>query len=162
MKIIDIETVGLDPISNQIICIAEGNLENNTINCFYGKDEKKILIDFWNSIQDYEKLVGFNSDGFDIPFIIMRSLIHNIKIKKYKSVDLRKVVNSFFTAYDKYTKGTLSDWAEVLEMNVSTFPGSKMMNLYMEDNWSEILKHNREDVEITKKLYERCVNCELL
>lgn len=162
MKFVDIETLGLEPITHQIICVGLGNLENGTIQCFYGKDEEKLLTEFWDKVEDYEELVGFNSDGFDIPFLITRSLINNVKIKKTKSIDLRKVVSSFFTSYDKYAKGSLSDWAEVLEVEQHTISGKKMLQLFIDEKWPDVLKHNREDIELTKKLYERCKNCGLI
>jgi uncharacterized protein YprB with RNaseH-like and TPR domain len=158
--IMDIETNGLNPIKNRIISISLLEISNSIPTTFYGEDEKRTLEQFWNCIRDCEGVITFNGDSFDLPFIIARSLIHQVKIRKdLKNLDLRKIVNSFWYSYEKHSNGTLRDWASILGFIVETEDGEKMIELYNKKNWKEIVFHNSEDVKITKLLHQRCLEC---
>ncbi|MEO5358885.1 MAG: ribonuclease H-like domain-containing protein [Nitrospirota bacterium] len=41
--------------------------------------EKEIIEGFWDVIRKYDKFVTFNGRGFDCPFIMIRSAVHNVK-----------------------------------------------------------------------------------
>jgi uncharacterized protein YprB with RNaseH-like and TPR domain len=163
MKIImDIETTGLNPMEDRVLCISYKSIGNETIT-IYSEDEKEILEQFWYSFNEDLEIIGFNSDSFDLPFIIKRSLINNIKVKKIcKTIDLRKVVNSFFYSYNKLEKGSLREWALILGINPETHNGSMMNEHFLKKEWDKITQHCKEDIIITEKLYERCLNCNLL
>ena len=109
----------LSPITGRIVAIGARALKDNVI--FIDKDEKKILTDFWDYINrvsnetTYPKFVGFNFN-FDIHFLIVRSLHHNIKVNKIlktRCIDLRGVL----TNYNFYIKGKLSDYASLIGLN---------------------------------------------
>lgn len=158
--IIDIETMGLAPTEDRILSIGILNIEHEEPVIFYGEDESLVLKQFWNAVKNADELITFNGDVFDIPFLIKRSLIHNVKISQIKkSIDLRKVCNSFFYSYDKYTKGSLRFWGEVLGFEIKTEDGSNMKDFYEKKDWTKIKEHNIEDLKMTKALYERCKNC---
>lgn len=166
---VDVETVGLEAINCRILCIVtriigEDNSEQERV--FQGEDEKALLEAFWEMIDPMtDILIGFNSDSFDIPFIIKRCLIARVKIKrlaKNNIIDLRKMVNSFFINYSKYEKGTLSEWAAHLGIPVETFDGSHMKELYEKGDWNAIVSHCCEDIKITKALFDRCREIDLL
>lgn len=157
--LIDIETTGLNPLEDRILCISL--IKENIVISFIGEDEKKILTDFWETFDG--EFVGYNSDTFDIPFIIKRSLINNIKTKIIvESIDIRKVVNCFKYSYNKYEKGKLSDWAKILEIEIKTDNGEKMAEFYRDKRWIDIKAHCEEDIYILKKLVERCEECGVL
>ena len=159
--ILDIETSGLNAMENVISCICIKNKE--VITSFCGEDEKKILRNFWNAIPDSEELVGFNISGFDIPFIIRRSLINGIKIKKIgKITDLRLFVNGFFYSYNKYEKGTLDDWCSVLNCPPKVENGLKMVEYYNSKEFDKIQEHCVYDIEVTEKLYNKCLECNII
>jgi len=162
MKTLDIETIGLNPMEDRIICISISNIDSEAIKTIYGEDESVTLETFWNWIDNNEQVLTYNGDSFDIPFIITRSLINKVKIKKLKNTDLRKVVTSFFTSYNKYAKGKLSDWATILNIEIKTEDGEKMKEFFENKEWSKIKEHCEEDIIITKALYKRCKECELI
>lgn len=162
--IIDIETLGLQPWHGRIVCIVIKDIKTAESKIFAGKDEKVLLEGFWNEIGDSGAIFyGYNSDEFDLPFILKRSLIQNVKMKKILgSGDLRKIVNGFWFSYRKDIKGTLRDWARVLHMPVKTESGGEVFKLYKAGDFESIINHCLEDVEVTYKLYLRCKDSNLL
>jgi len=159
--IFDLETTGLDPLDSRIVCVSINEIGTNEIRTFIDIDEKKVLTDFWETVGKNSKLIGFNSEGFDIPFLIKRSLINKIKINSFKSEDIRKTVNGFWYSYNSRSKGTLGDWAKILGMAVETDAGSAVPLLFAENKFDEIKMHCEEDIKITKKLYELCEFCNI-
>jgi uncharacterized protein YprB with RNaseH-like and TPR domain len=163
--ITDLETTSLDPSENgRVTCISTYNFDDDKIISFWGQDEIKVLSDFWNYIENLKcpTLVTFNGSSFDIPYLIHRSIVRSQKISKYNHIDLRHVVNSFFTSYDKRAKGTLGYWAAVLGIQQKTPGGAQMIALFLEKKYDEIEKHCSEDVCVTKALFERLKLCGLI
>lgn len=158
--VLDIETTGLNSLTDKIICIV--TYKGGVYTTYFEDDEKHMLEDFWFEY-DGETVVGYNSDSFDIPFLYKRSIINNVKIKKIpKFIDLRKIVNSFYISYQKHEPGKLSDWAEVLGIPVKTEDGEKMIECNEKGDTRKIIEHCKEDTKITKALFERCVSCGLI
>lgn len=160
--IYDCETTGLEPFEHRILCISVMNLKTNEVKTFVGEDEQQLLKDFWQYVINVNHLIGFNSDSFDYPFIIQRCLFYGIKCLKPLSIDLRKESTAFWSSYNKYAKGKLSQWAEKFGLPVDTEDGSKMPGLYAQGKWDEIKSHCEEDIKITYQLYLRCKNCGVL
>ena len=163
--IIDAETTSLEPSENgRVTCISTYNIDNDKIISFANLDEDIVIKEFWDYITSLKipTLVTFNGASFDIPYIVHRSIVRNIKIPKYKSLDLRLMVNSFFLAYDRQKKGNLRYWASVLGIETKTPPGSHMIKLFLENKIDEIRCHCEEDILITKALFDRCKEVGLL
>ena len=162
--IFDIETTGFDPMEKRITCISLINIEHDKPVSFYGEDESLILKQFWNVIKDGAKTISFNGDSFDIPFLIKRSLINNVPVTNLfkKHIDLRKVANSFYFTYKEHEKGKLTDWGKILGIDVITEDGAEMINHYEKKDWKTIKAHCEEDVMLTKALFTRCKECELI
>lgn len=163
--IFDIETTGLlDNLFERIICISTYNTSTNETKSFYGPDEKQILEEFFaylSSLKD-PVLVGYNSESFDLPFVVRRAVVSKKRIPKFGSVDLRKVVNGFFYSYNRMEKGKLRDWAQALDIPITTDGGSEMFKLYAEGRFEEVKNHCLEDIEVTKKLFEHAEFCGLI
>ncbi len=152
--IFDLSTEGLEPVKHRIVGITTKTALEERI--FTSRDEKKLLEDFWIYMKEknFEKIVGFNSDNFDIPMLIIRSIKHNIKTIniKGKSLDLRKVLFG-----EQHKKGTLQDFQNLLGITFVENGYSKMhMSLLWEVNTLKNLEENLlQDVRITWKLYLR-------
>lgn len=157
--IFDCETTGLDPMDSRVVCISINEIGTEQIKTFIDINEKKVLEDFWAEVGNDSELIGFNSDGFDIPFIVKRCLINKVRMNSFKNTDLRKSVNGFWYSYNGRSKGTLSDWAKILGMKIETDAGSAVPLLFVEGKYDEIKMHCEEDIKITKKLYELCEFC---
>jgi len=158
----DIETTGLNVFENRIIAICIQRPDSDVPVTFYGEDERKIINQFWEAAED-SILFGFNSASFDIPFIIRRSIILGVRLKTFKQhFDLRKIANCFSYSNDKYCKGKLSDWALVLGYIPKTHNGENMVEFYNNKKWKEIKNHVEEDVFITKLLFNRLKDVDLI
>ena len=69
-----------DPFLGRIVCIGIYLAHKDEKIALIDSSEKVILQKFWKILSTYSGLfVGFNTVRFDIPFILKRSLIHNIK-----------------------------------------------------------------------------------
>lgn len=162
--IFDIETTGLfDSLYERILCVCAHNTTTGETKCFIDEDETKIIDEFFSYLSSLKDptLFGFNSESFDIPFMVRRAVVYKKRVPKFRSVDLRKKVNGFFFSYNNQMKGSLRDWAEVFNMPVSTNPGSEMFKLYKEKRFGEIKEHCLEDIKVTTKLYEHVKFCGL-
>jgi hypothetical protein len=134
------------------------------------QDEKKSLLAFLDFMKDFDcdidELVGHNLIGFDLPFIFQRCLVHCISAKPL--VDLGEYrVRGVFDTMHRWWLGakrnvSLDDvaWALGIESSkTATAEGSKVFELYEAGKLAEIREYNLNDVRVTRKVYERMVEC---
>ena len=155
----------LNPIDSKIVAL--GIKVNNEDKVFMG-EEKLILSKFWDEFKKIklEKpgvvLVGFGITNFDLPFIVAKSFIHNIKIVPFslKSVlDLREKINAY--RYGK-TRGKLEEYGKLLGLEISSIDGSKIAELIRDNKLEDIKNYLIKDLEITEKLFERAKETEII
>lgn len=107
-------------------------------------DERNIL-DFQKMIDTAGTLIGFNSNGFDVP--ILKS--YNFKLDKIYSLDLMEDVKNgagFRVSLDNIANATLG-------LN-KTADGLQALKWYKEGNIAAIKKYCVSDVQITRDVYE--------
>ena len=164
--IFDIETTGLNPLIDRIICIALKSNGKELI--IIDSNEKVILEKFWNYVREIKikdlgfRLIGFNCWSFDLPFLIIRSFKHGVNVvdTSGKVIDLR-----YLLSYgNKYQNGKLSDYAELigLEQKYNGYDGSDMKRLFEEDKFAEIEKYALSDIKITFGIYKRALEIGLI
>lgn len=97
--IFDIETTGLSPNFHNVVLIGILYIKNKKIVieqffCNNRKEEVKLLTAFKEKIQEFDLLIDYNGNAFDIPFLNKRFLLNNIDffIENYKSMDLLKLI----------------------------------------------------------------------
>lgn len=156
----DIETTGFSRKYNQIILIGmlySNNSKTEIVQLFSSseKDEKELLCKFKDLISDFEFIVTFNGDAFDIPFINSRFSHHNIdyQIDKDKSIDILKVIrkNKNILDLEKYNLKSIERFLGIeREDKIS---GKESIEMYFEytktknnDTKDIILMHNYEDI----------------
>ena len=152
--VFDLATEGLEPVKHRIVGITTKTMLEEKI--FTNRDEKKILEEFWEYVnkKKFDKIIGFNSDNFDVPMLIVRSIKHNLHITNIedKFIDLRRVI--FGT---EHKKGTLQDFQNLLGIEILENGYKKMhMSLLWEAaHLSNLEEYLLQDVKITWKLYLR-------
>ncbi|SDZ07083.1 hypothetical protein SAMN05660462_01752 [Proteiniborus ethanoligenes] len=157
---LDIETTGFSRISNYIILIGALyiNGENLEIVQFFaeGDNEEKNLLDSFKSfISDFDIIITFNGDSFDIPFINSRLNHHGIKynIKNDKGIDILKIVRrkKDLLGLQKYNLKSIERFLGIERED--TISGKESVEMYYEYIKTKdvrkkdiILRHNYEDI----------------
>lgn len=159
-KKISKEARSLNPLYAKIITIGMKTL--NDLKIFSG-EEKEILEQFWNSI--YKSLntvlVTFNGYKFDVPFIILRSIINNVKVPFSINLNKWNMEKSnhfdlmlFFSQYENFINPNLRILGKMHGIDSDDkLLGSDIERLYKEGKIEEIKKHCQSDVEVLEKLF---------
>ncbi|HLP79107.1 MAG TPA: hypothetical protein VK158_00570 [Acidobacteriota bacterium] len=166
---IDIQTVGADlsvdsdslsPITGRIIGI--GVHDGVATHILVDEDEKALLTQFWKLLSAPSfRLIGFNIKKFDIHFLLVRSLVHEVQTVPLSTkhvLDLREHL-TFFQSYMK--KGTLVDYASIVGLTISH--SYEVIPTYWSQKRFDLLKHMLlENVMATYALFERCKKLRIL
>ncbi len=153
----------LSPITGRIIAI--GWMSGAQQHIFFDVDEKLILERFWHSVYEatqesksFARFIGFNIKRFDLHFLLVRSLHHNVKIHHFNpkvAIDLREALTVGQT-YMK--KGTLQDYANLIgiEGKYNNLSAKDIPQLWKERKYEDIVNYIKRDIEITQALFFRC------
>jgi uncharacterized protein YprB with RNaseH-like and TPR domain len=148
------------PLKEQIICLSCYSIQDKEQRTFISEIESDILQNFWDYVNFHQidTLIGFNNSTYDDQFLIVRSFVNSIKIKKFESLDLRTILSGT----NIYAKGKLSEYGKALGVENKTENGSKMREYFEKKDFDTIKAHNEEDVIITLKIYQQCQECGLI
>lgn len=144
-----------------------GEFSENGIT-FKQMPEKEMLEKFWQGVKEYDEFIGFNSRGFDVPFLMIRSAIHGVKPTRNlmegrylyqqrdgRHIDLQDQL-SFYGAVRK--KGSLHLWSRAFGIKspkAGGITGDDVAKLFKEKKFLEIAQYNVGDLRATKELYEK-------
>src|SRR6266536_4744191 len=133
--------------------------------------EHETLKGFLKLLQDFDceidEIVGHNILGFDLPFIFQRCLINSISVRPFVNLGEYNIRGVFDTMRqwwlgDRRSRVSLDDlaWALGIESSkTATAEGSKVFDLYQKGRLAEIREYNLNDVRVTRKVYERMIQC---
>lgn len=156
----DIETTGFSPSSSSIYLI--GCLRKMGDKLFVDQyfaeskdDEKEILIQFIELLNQYKTIISFNGIGFDIPFIKAKCDKYCIeeRLKEFEYIDIFKLISSikFLLKLPNYKQKTLESFLDVHRDD--KFSGGELINVYDEyvntgakEAEELLLLHNFDDV----------------
>jgi uncharacterized protein YprB with RNaseH-like and TPR domain len=140
--------------------------QNNYI--YKPKTEKEMLVSFWQGAKKYQEFVSFNGRSFDVPFLILRSAVHQIKptidlmSNRYlryeyagvKHIDLLDQL-SFYGAVRR--KGNLHLYCQALGIKspkTEGITGDDVGRLFKEKRYKDIAQYNGWDLKATFELYK--------
>lgn len=157
----------LNPRLGRIVCVAAMVETPLSYTVYAEENEADVVRALWDHIAEQNgEIITFNGLGFDVPFLLTRSLILGVKPtvplstirswgKRYSygpHYDLRAILGGF----DSRASGTLTDWARALGIECSdTTKGSDVYAMYQAKDFDGIAAHAKSDVEITRALYDR-------
>jgi len=130
--------------------------------------EKEMLKGFWQGAERYDEFISFNGRGFDVPFMMIRSAIHEVRPTKnligarylYQHphgathVDLQDQL----TFYGAMRRQGMSLHMFTKAFNIqspkeSGVMGDDVTRLFKEGKYIDIAKYNARDLWATKELY---------
>ena len=165
---LDIETTGLNPYHNRITCIGFA-FENNKPIGIVAENERDILEKFNELTENLRisKIMTWNGENFDIPFLKVRSKKHGMyfNCSKEVSVDVRKlfpgfpfpyVEQGFFTKITKIKnrEPSLGEAAEFFGIPGKIGDGKKAIKLFYKHNWYDLVNYCKRDVTILRRIYK--------
>ena len=157
---IDIETTGLSPVSAEVFMIGTASFREDRlyIRQFFADDnseEKDILTAFSEYLKDFDTMITFNGNRFDIPFLEKRSFAYGIDLAfaEKHGIDLYKRIQPYkkLLALPDMKQKTLEKFLGIKRTDKKS--GKELIALYgnyiAERNkvcLDLLLRHNHDDV----------------
>ncbi len=125
--------------------------------------EKEMLTKFWDLARGVWRYVGHNVWGFDMPFVVQRSIINNVRplginFRRYMKEPLYDTMLEWtFWNFDREKMPKLDTLAKVLGLPSSKddMDGSMVWQYYQDGRLEDICKYCMKDVELTRQVYYR-------
>lgn len=162
-----IKDMGMDPLTNLICCAGwydnSGESGSISIEEETHKAEKKLLIDFWEILSNYDHFITFNGRSFDLRCMLLHGVTHGIrpsididngKYNRGNHTDLREIL----AGPGDFAKGKLDFFCHKFldDHKTEGIDGSKVQSFFDLGLYDDIAKYCVKDAELTYKLYEKC------
>lgn len=179
------ESLGFSPLTGGIVAIGLYDVERKQGAVYYTgvrgekdftegdyvfkeRTEKEMLEDFWEGAKSYDTFVTFNGRGFDVPFLLHRSVVHEVaptcalmegrylyQQKEVRHVDLQDQL-TFYGAMPRKPSLHLFCRAYGIESpKVAGVSGDDVAKLFLQKKFRDIALYNARDVIATTHLYEK-------
>ncbi|WP_299032644.1 ribonuclease H-like domain-containing protein [uncultured Anaerococcus sp.] len=159
--VLDIETTGLDFKTDKLVLLGLVKKENNKSYIFQyfaenDNEEIRLLKIFLREIKG-KRLITFNGDTFDIPFLNSRLIAHQLMpVFIEESLDIYKIIkkNSKFFSYESMKLVNIEKLIGINRDDPSRYKViSKLTDdIITRDRPQPILKHNENDLIATEAL----------
>jgi len=176
--------LGFSPLTGSIVAIGLYDLERRQGAVYYAgagtevderdgeyvlkqRSEQQMLQEFWEGARSYDTFVTFNGRCFDVPFLVHRSAIHNLRAtknlmqgrypsqqKSVRHVDLQDEL-TFYGAMQR--KGNLHLFCRAYGIESpkrADLGGDDVATLFLQKKFREIARYNARDVVATTELYK--------
>ena len=144
----------------------ESNVSEEWVNeekniSYKGLSEKEMIQSFWRIVDFTDQVITFNGRNFDIPFLMMRSAMleirptKNLMGKRFDSSNHNDLLEQF-TFYGVTRKFNLDFYCHafgVASPKAKGVSGMEVKNLYEAGRIKDIAVYCAEDVNATSKLY---------
>ena len=152
------EQAALDPLTGRVVAV--GLLANAEFRVIGHDDEAQTLREFWDATRGEmgrtNRMVGFNSNSFDLPFLIRRSWKHRVPVPfgirrgRYwgdEMIDLRDA----WQLGDRQARGSLDVVAKHLGVGAKSGSGADFAKLWQCDR-AKAVDYLRNDLELTARV----------
>ena len=162
-----LEKAALDPLTGRVLAVgllpmAERGTGNAEFRIIDEEDESKMLREFWEVCRGemgrINRMIGFNTHLFDLPFLIRRSWKHRVPVPfgirrgRYwgdEMIDLRDA----WQLGDRQSRGSLDAIAKHLGIGGKNGNGADFSMLWQSDR-AKAVEYLRNDLELTAKMAE--------
>lgn len=157
--IIDIETTGLEPDENRVICIAIRDIERGRTYCYHDEDEAAMLEEFFLFIErrQPDRWIAYNTP-FDRRFLFVRAAKHSINARGFFSItyeDLMPILTNGGYCYSSNNTKGLDQWAEFFLGEGKIMENGSVPEKYEQGKVQEIKDYCRDDVRITAEIWSK-------
>lgn len=132
------------------------------------RNEKALLESFWEDARRYDTFVTFNGRGFDVPFILIRSMVHGVmptrdlmsgrylyQQRDAKHVDLQDQLSFYGAVYRRQSLHMYCRAFGIESPKVSGVKGDDVTALFKEGRYEDIARYNARDIIATYELYKK-------
>ena len=162
-----LEKAALDPLTGRVVAIGLLYPDSGEFVVIGHDDEAATLREFWETTKGemgrINEMVGFNSNAFDLPFLIRRSWRHRVPVPfgirrgRYWSdemVDLRDA----WQLGDRQARGSLDTIAKHLGVGAKNGNGADFAALWQSDR-EKATEYLRNDLQLTARVAEALGCC---
>ena len=160
-----IADMGLDPMMNMICCAgwcSERGSGCLSIETDTHEAEKKLLIDFWDLLSEYDYFITFNGRSFDLRCMLLHGITHGIRpsvnidkgrYNKGNHSDLRLIL----AGDNQFAKGKLDFFAQKYlgDQKTKGIDGEMVQSYFDMGLYEDIAEYCRKDAELTYQLYQK-------
>jgi DNA polymerase elongation subunit (family B) len=175
------EALGLSAGTGRIIVIAMVNLASdqaavlyegqggwlpsrNGETRIYRGDERGMLVEFWQLLENYGRAITYNGRGFDVPYVYLRSALHGLlpsrqllgnRYSVNQHCDLAEVLTFFGAAQERFS---LDFWCRKFGIDSpkeAGIDGSQVGDYYRDGRLDEIAEYCLRDARATGELFRR-------
>lgn len=156
------EKAALDPLTGRVVAVGLRYPDSGEFAVIGHDDEAATLREFWEAARGemgrINRMVGFNTHLFDLPFLIRRSWKHRVPVPfgirrgRYWSeemVDLR----DGWQLGDRMARGSLDVIAKHLGVGAKNGDGKTFAEMWSRDR-TQAVAYLRNDVQLTAKVAE--------
>ena len=161
-----LDGAALSPLTGRIVAIGYISEEDIFKASFQavGKSEKEILEEFWKlKIESKATWVGFNIFNFDLPWLVLRSIKHGVRVPRmYLLGDKWAKWDEFFDVMNLWSMGrreeriSLDKLARFLGVGKKTGSGKDFASL-LESDPVKAIEYLENDLKLTKACFERFI-----
>lgn len=155
----------LNPRLGRIVAIAYAGAVHTVDLAQTEADESTVLTTFWALLREAKLLAGWNSHGFDLPFLLTRSALCGVVpgldvapyLRRYSYVP-HFDVKAALLQWDVRKSGEgLSEWATAFALpSGKSGHGSEVAGMVVRDEWTALAEYAQQDADLTFALASRC------
>lgn len=163
-----IKTYSLSPLYGRVCAIglawedATGEVATAHMRAETEAEEPEMLREFWAQAHGADCLVTWNGMDFDVPFLLVRSLVHDLDVPfdgrsltrryaQHPHYDVKQVI----TGWNTRGKGSLDDYLRAFRLPTKTAHGSEVYGMAQRGEWQAIGDYAAADAAATLALYHR-------
>ena len=158
-----VKAMSLDPAMCQIVSLQMwSSIYDDFVDMEEEETEGDMLRTFAAEAVKHVVVVGHNVLNFDLPVIMMRALLNQVKLPKIKSrrYSSEEVFDTMemLAGWQPDRRKSLEWWGRRLGLGGKSGSGSEVYQMWKDGRIEDIHKYCRDDVTLCRKIYEQMIN----